>query len=109
MNPGYIENTQVKKLDKAEVVKWGWLALAVTLFSIIIISLPWIPGRFKIALAVPLYAAIVFVNYKYICLKKETRQEGIPVGGAPERRTPGKNESIKKGKRPGKASHKKGR
>jgi len=99
----------VKKVDKAEVVKWGWLALAVTISGIIIISLPWIPGRFKIALAVPLYAAIVFVNYKYICLKKGARQEGIPVGGVPERRTPGKSESIKEGSRPGKASHKKGR
>lgn len=92
-----------------EVVKWRWLSLGVTLLGIIIIALPWIPGNYKIALGVPVYAAIVFVNYKYICLKKGPRQEGSPAGGAPGQRSPSKSSSVKRGSQPGKAPRKKGR
>ena len=92
-----------------EVVKWRWLSLGVTLLGIIIISLPWIPGNYKIALGVPVYAAIVFVNYKYICLKKGPRQEVRPDGGAPGQRPPSKSSSVRQGSQPGKATRKKSR
>jgi len=91
-----------------ELVKWRWLSLGVTLLGIIIIALPWIPGNYKIALGVPVYAAIVFVNYKYMCLKKGPRQEGSPAGSAPEQRSSVKSSPVRQGSQ-GKAPRKKAR
>lgn len=63
-------------MDKAEQAKkWRWLALAVTVGGIIVFSLPWIPTKFKYLLALPLYAAFVYVYYKYICIKKSMVSE----------------------------------
>lgn len=105
---GCIKWLRVKIVFKTEVAKWGWLAVGVTILGIIMISLPQIPGRYKIAMAVPIYAAIVFVNYKYICLKKASRQEGEPMEGAPGQKPQSKS-SGKGGSQPGKALSKKGR
>jgi hypothetical protein len=92
-----------------ELVKWRWLSLGVTLLGIIIIALPWIPGHYKIALGVPVYAAIVFVNYKYICLKKGPRQDGSPAGGVTGQKPSIKNSPGGQGGQPGKAPRKKSR
>lgn len=94
---------------RTEVVKWRWLSLGVTLLGVIIISLPWIPGNYKIALGVPVYAAIVFVNYKYLCLKKGPRQEGSPAGGTPGQRPSVKSSPVRQGSQSGKAARKKSR
>ncbi len=92
-----------------EVAKWRWFSIGVTLLGIIIISLPWIPGKYKIALGVPVYAAIVFVNYKYICLKKGPQQEGSSAGSPPGQRPSVKSSPVRQGSQPGKAPRKKGR
>ncbi|MDD3653645.1 MAG: hypothetical protein PHO01_05600 [Desulfotomaculaceae bacterium] len=63
-------------MDKAgQAQKWRWLALAVTVGGIIVFSLPWIPSDIKFLLALPLYAAFVYVYYKYLCLKKSMVSE----------------------------------
>ena len=99
----------MKIVFMTEVVKWRWLALGVTLLGIIIISLPWIPGKYKIALGVPVYAAVVFVNYKYICLKKGSRQEGRPDGATTGHKPSVKSSPVRQGSQPGKATRKKSR
>ncbi len=64
------------------------------------IAVPQIPGNYKIALAIPVYASIVFVNYKYICLKKGPQQEGGPAV---------KDTAVKQTSQPGKGQRKKNR
>lgn len=56
---------------RAEIVKWRWLILLVTVPGIALFALPLIPGKYKIMLALPLYAMFVFVFYKYLCVKRE--------------------------------------
>ncbi|HPZ43379.1 MAG TPA: hypothetical protein PL078_05190 [Bacillota bacterium] len=56
---------------KAELVKWRRLVLLATVSGVAIFSLPWISGRYKIMLALPLYAMFVYVFYKYLCVKRE--------------------------------------
>jgi hypothetical protein len=38
---------------KAELVKWRRLVLLVTVPGVALFSLPWIPGKYKIMLALP--------------------------------------------------------
>jgi hypothetical protein len=58
---------------KSEAAKWGWLALAVTVLGVAIFTVPWIPDKFKIMLAVPVYAMFFYVYYKYLHLKKTAK------------------------------------
>jgi hypothetical protein len=55
---------------KSEAAKWGWLSITVTILGVAIFTVPWIPDRFKIMLAVPVYATFFYVYYKYLHLKK---------------------------------------
>jgi|GEM_PF-1760412 len=55
---------------KSEAAKWGWLAIAVTVLGVAIFTVPWIPDKYKIMLAVPVYAMFFYVYYKYLHLKK---------------------------------------
>lgn len=57
-------------MDKDELKKWRWLALAVSLVGIVFISLPVIPNQTKFFLAIPLYVIFVYVYYQYLCIKK---------------------------------------
>ena len=56
---------------RAEIVKWRWLILLVTVPGIALFSLSLIPGKYKIMLALPLYAMFVYVFYKYLSVRKE--------------------------------------
>ncbi len=56
-----------------ELIKWRRLVWIVTICCIVIISIPWIPGKFKFFMAVPLYGVLVCVYYKYLCLKKGSK------------------------------------
>ncbi|HBC92760.1 MAG TPA: hypothetical protein DCZ10_07595 [Pelotomaculum sp.] len=58
---------------KSEATKWGWLSIAVTVLGVAIIAGPWIPDRYKIMLAVPVYAMFFYVYYKYLHLKKTAK------------------------------------
>ena len=60
----------MKDAKNAEITRWRWYALFVTVLGIILYALPWISNTYKIALTVPLYAMFVYVYYKYISLKK---------------------------------------
>lgn len=55
---------------KTEATKWGWLSIAVTVLGVALISVPWIPGKFKLILAIPVYATFFYVYYKYLHLRK---------------------------------------
>jgi hypothetical protein len=57
--------------ERIELARWRWITLAVTVLGILLITLPWIPNKFKIMLAIPVYISFVFVYYKYLCLKKQ--------------------------------------
>ncbi|NLI14189.1 hypothetical protein [Pelotomaculum propionicicum] len=94
---------------KSELVKWRWLAIGVTLMGVIMIAVPQIPGNYKIALAIPIYAAIVFVNYKYICLKKAPPQEGKPAAGVTGPKPAAKGAPVKQTSQPGQGRRKKAR
>jgi hypothetical protein len=77
---------------KAELVKWRRLVLLVTVPGVALFSLPWIPGKYKIMLALPLYAMFVYVFYKYLCVKREA---AAVVNGSGKQTPPG---VIKAGK-----------
>lgn len=61
----------MNETERMELARWRWIAFAVTLLGILVITLPWIPYKFKLMLAIPVYISFVFVYYKYICLKKQ--------------------------------------
>lgn len=77
---------------KAELVKWRRLVLLVTVPGVALFSLPWIPGKYKIMLALPLYAMFVYVFYKYLCVKREA---AAVVNGSGKQTPPG---AVKAGK-----------
>lgn len=60
----------MKDAKNAEITRWRWYALLVTVLGIIMYALPWISSTYKVALTIPLYAMFVYVYYKYISLKK---------------------------------------
>ncbi|TEB17294.1 hypothetical protein Psfp_00518 [Pelotomaculum sp. FP] len=84
---------------KSEAAKWGWLSIAVTVLGVAIISAPWIPDKYKIMLAVPVYAMFFYVYYKYLHLKKMAKantgavqdNENRAARRQAERRQKGKN------------------
>ncbi|MDD4169529.1 MAG: hypothetical protein PHD36_04595 [Desulfotomaculaceae bacterium] len=91
-------------MDKAEEAKkWRWLALAVTAVGIILFSLPWLRSDIKFFLALPLYAAFVYVYYQYICIKKSIVSEQ----DKPIEQITGRNNSQKTEGRTGKKDKKK--
>jgi hypothetical protein len=55
---------------KSEASRWGWLSIAVTVLGVAIISVPWIPDKYKIMLAIPVYVMFFYVYYKYLNLKR---------------------------------------
>ncbi len=79
---------------KAELVKWRRLVLLVTVPGVALFSLPWIPGKYKIMLALPLYAMFVYVFYKYLCVKREA---AAVVNGS-GKQTPPPPGAVKAGK-----------
>lgn len=62
---------------KSEAAKWGWLSIAVTVLGVTLISVPWIPGKYRIMLAIPVYAMFFYVYYKYLHLKKMARANPV--------------------------------
>lgn len=60
----------MKTAGKSEAAKWGWLSIAVTALGVALISVPAIPDKYKIMLAIPIYAMFFYVYYKYLHLKK---------------------------------------
>jgi len=75
----------VKDSKNAEIKRWRWYVISVTVLGIILFSLPWIANTYKIALTVPLYAMFVYVYYKYLSLKKGAQaaaavEEDKPAG-----------------------------
>lgn len=87
----------MKRTGRTELLKWGWLTFAVTVLVIIIFAIPRIPGKFKLMLAVPVYAMFVLLYYKYIALKKASYQEIFPADArSHKRKSSGGNRPDKK-------------
>lgn len=94
----------MNKTDQAELAKWRWTAIFVTVLGIALFAAPWIPKNYKYMMAIPIYAMFFYVYYKYICIKKSCRRavsnsDKLPVS----------QEVKKTGHRSGKASNKRGR
>ncbi|MDD4238312.1 MAG: hypothetical protein PHT62_07135 [Desulfotomaculaceae bacterium] len=86
---------------KSEAAKWGWLSIAVTVLGVTIFTLPWIPDKYKIILAVPVYAMFFYVYYKYLHLKKMAKANaGNEAGqGSENRATRRQAERLQNGKK----------
>ncbi len=94
----------MNKTDRAELVKWRWTAIFVTVLGIMLFAAPWIPKTYKYMMAIPIYAMFFYVYYKYISIKKAARQavtnsDKVPVSQG----------AKKTGRRAGKASNKRSR
>jgi len=63
-----VSKTNEKAINKSEKTKWGLMALAVTVLGVVFFTVPWIPSKSKYLLSIPLYAAFVYVYYRYLCL-----------------------------------------
>lgn len=100
----------MKDAKNAEIMRWRWYALFVTVLGIIMYALPWISSTYKVALTVPLYAMFVYVYYKYISLKKAAQAAAAAEDESPDRQKISSGQGAnKKPAQKGKATGKKGR
>lgn len=88
------------RTSRSEATKWGWLSIAVTVLGVAIFTVPWIPNKYKIMLAVPIYAMFFYVYYKYLHLKKmaKTNAGNEAVQGGENRAARRQAERLQKDK-----------
>lgn len=75
---------------KSEAARWGWLSIAVTVLGVAIITMPWIPGKYKILLAIPVYVMLFYVYYKYLNLKRLAKTKTVSA------QKPGENRAARR-------------
>jgi len=61
----------MKKTNKAGARKITWHVWAVIALGAVVFALP-IPAKIKVFLAVPLYAAFIYVYYKHVYKKRSS-------------------------------------